>query len=85
MSAIAGSVPTISAWSECAGKRILHALLQVFDDLDWAEPEIRLRLHQLVEERRQRGQGRALAVALIEDCLARPRGRDYEPACSGSP
>jgi hypothetical protein len=71
MSAIPGLVPTISAWSECDEKRTLHALQQVFDDLDWAEPEIRLRLHQLVEELRQRGLGRALSVALIEDCLAR--------------
>src|SRR5262249_23260647 len=69
--AIPDSTPAISAWSEGDGERAFHALQQVFDDLDWAEPEIRLRQNRLVEALRQRGIGRALAAALIEDLLAR--------------
>ena len=71
MSAIPCSLPAISAWSEGDGERAFHALQQVLDDLDWAEPEIRLRQNRLVEELRQRGVGRALVVALIEDLVAR--------------
>jgi hypothetical protein len=71
MSAIPDSTPAISAWSEGDGERAFHALQQVFDDLDWAEQEVRLRQNRLVEELRQRGIGRALAAALIEDLLAR--------------
>jgi hypothetical protein len=71
MSDIPCSTPAITAWSEGDGERAFHALQQVFDDLDWAEPGIRLRQNRLVEELRQRGIGRALAAALIEDLLAR--------------
>jgi hypothetical protein len=46
------------------------SIQEVFDDLDWAEPELRLQQNRLVDELRRRGIGRPLAVALIEDLLA---------------
>jgi hypothetical protein len=70
MSDIPCSIPAFTAWSEGDRERAFHGLQQVFDDLDWAEPEIRLRQNRLVEELRQRGIGRALAEANIEDLVA---------------
>src|ERR1700740_857683 len=42
MSDLPCSIPAFSAWSQGDGERAFHALQEVFDDLDWAEPEIRL-------------------------------------------
>ena len=64
-------IPAVSPWSEGDWERVFHALQQVFEDQDWAKEEVRFQQNRLIEHLRQRGIGRALALALIEDLLAR--------------
>ena len=47
------------------------ALACVFEDQNWATERIRLQQNALVEELRERGVGRTLALALIEELVAR--------------
>jgi hypothetical protein len=70
MSAITPSIPAVCPWSEGDWERAFRALQQVFEDQDWAEEEIRFKQNQIIEHLRQRGIGRALALALIEDLVA---------------